>query len=460
MQNRRRFLKSSLALPLLASGGSILGALSTSTAQASGADDYKALVCVFLEGGMDGHDTLLPYDQTSYDAYTKLRAPLLEAYAMQPGGSSRERTQLLPLSPATPMAGGRELALAPELGGLADLFERGHCAVVANTGPLVEPIVTEDYNHSPWKLPSRLFSHNDQRYQWMTFAPEGAQFGWPGRFGDSGLKAASDSTFSQISLYGYPAFLNGELVSPYQMSSRGVRQLWVPGIGLDSERALIREHLESLGSVRDNLFERDIVNITRISLDANDRMALALELASEPATPFPATPLGRQLETVAKIISARETLGLNRQVFMVGIRGFDTHAGQAATLPVLQAEVDKAIIAFYAATQEMGLEENITTFTASEFGRTLTVNGDGTDHGWGNHHFVVGGAVNGGEVYGTVPPYEIGHEQDAGSGRLIPTTSIEQFAAPLGRWFGLSDSDLGGALPGLANFSDGGLNFI
>ncbi|MGB1142543.1 MAG: DUF1501 domain-containing protein, partial [Halioglobus sp.] len=118
------------------------------------------------------------------------------------------------------------------------------------------------------------------------------------------------------------------------------------------------------------------------------------------------------------------------------------------------------IIAFYAATQEMGLEENITTFTASEFGRTLTVNGDGTDHGWGNHHFVVGGAVNGGEVYGTVPPYEIGHEQDAGSGRLIPTTSIEQFAAPLGRWFGLSDSDLGGALPGLANFSDGGLNFI
>jgi len=460
MRNRRQFLKSTLALPLLSSGGSLLGALSSGGARANGPGDYKALVCVFLEGGMDCHDTLLPYDQPAYDAYSTLRAPLLEAYAAEPGGSSRARARLLPLSPTTPLAGGRELALVPELGPLADLFSRGDCAVVANTGPLLEPIASEDYNLSPWKLPARLFSHNDQRYQWMTLAPEGAQYGWPGRFGDAGTAVSATQAFSQISLFGYPAFLNGDLVSPYQMSSGAVRELREPGINLQAERELLREHLGSLQSARDNLFEQDIVAITRTSLDANDRMREALELAVDPATEFPATTLGEQLKTVAKIISIRERLGLSRQVFMVGMRGFDTHSRQAATLPALQAEVGNAIAAFYAATQEMGLHENVTTFTASEFGRTLTVNGDGTDHGWGSHHFVVGGAVNGGDVYGKVPLYEVGHEHDAGSGRLIPTTSIEQFAAPLGRWFGLSDSELSAALPGLPNFTGGGLNFI
>lgn len=438
----------------------MLGAFSSAAARAGETNDYKALVCVFLEGGLDCHDTVIPYDQPSYDAYAKLRAPLLASYAQEPGGSSRERARLLPLTPASALAGGREVALAPQLGRLADLFAAGRCAIVANTGPLLEPTVMEDFSYNPWKLPPRLFSHNDQRYHWMTFAPEGAQYGWPGRFGDAGLANSADSPFAQISLFGYPAFLNGERVSPYQMPTGSVRQLWVPGLNLRADRDLMREHLESAGSLRDNLFERDIVALTQTSLDANDRMAEVLERSVAPTTGFPATSLGEQLKTVARIISVRDSLGLHRQVFYVGLRGFDTHSRQAATLPALQREVADAIGAFYAATEEMGLQDNITTFTASEFGRTLTVNGDGTDHGWGGHQFVVGGAVRGGDIYGEVPPYEVGHARDAGSGRLIPSTSVEQFAAPLGRWFGLSDSELFTALPRLANFTGGALNFI
>jgi uncharacterized protein (DUF1501 family) len=159
-------------------------------------------------------------------------------------------------------------------------------------------------------------------------------------------------------------------------------------------------------------------------------------------------------------MAVRDTLGVSRQVFFVAMGGFDTHSDQATDLPALQQGIGDAIAAFYKATEELGIAEQVTTFTAADFGRTLTVNGDGTDHGWGSHHFVVGGAVKGGDIYGEIPIADLGHEQDAGNGRLIPTVSVEQFAAPLGKWFGLSDADLRAALPGLANFPATSLNFV
>ncbi|MEO1323872.1 MAG: DUF1501 domain-containing protein, partial [Pseudomonadota bacterium] len=172
-------------------------------------------------------------------------------------------------------------------------------------------------------------------------------------------------------------------------------------------------------------------------------------------TAFPGNFLGQQLQAVANTIAIRNSLLVTRQVFFVAIGGFDTHSNQVNDLPGLQSEIDGGVVAFYQAMQELGLGSDVTLFTASDFGRTLAINGDGTDHGWGSHHFVIGDAVQGGQIYGDMPPYEIGHDQDAGNGRLIPTTSVEQFAEPLGRWFGLNNSEIAAALPNLSNFAAG-----
>jgi uncharacterized protein (DUF1501 family) len=163
---------------------------------------------------------------------------------------------------------------------------------------------------------------------------------------------------------------------------------------------------------------------------------------------------------VAETMAVREILGVSRQVFFVALGGFDTHAAQATDLPALQQDIGDSLLAFYRATEELGIAEDVAAFTAADFGRTLTVNGDGTDHGWGSHHFVVGGSVRGGDIYGDIPVAELGHGQDAGNGRLIPTVSVEQFAAPLGRWFGLNDAELQSALPGLSRFPTAPLGFI
>jgi len=362
MQSRRNFLKSSLAAPVLMGGGSLLGTLTGFSAQATAqAADYKALVCVFLEGGMDCHDTVIPYDQPSYARYAELRASLLDAYANAPEGSSRDRAALLPLSPANATFGGREFALAPQLAGLADLFQRGHCAVVGNVGPLREPTSRNGFELNSTSLPSRLFSHNDQRYTWMSFAPEGAQSGWAGHFSDATIGAGVNPLFSQVSLFGYAAFLHGEKVAAYQMPMGAINTTYVPEIHSSEEKAMMREHLTAAGISAANLFEQDFIDITRVSLEANDQMRLALESSPPLTTSFPTTSLGEQLQTVARVISSRDSLAVNRQVFLVGLRGFDTHSNQSATLPELQKEVGDAIAAFYTATEEMGLGEQVTT---------------------------------------------------------------------------------------------------
>lgn len=463
MQNRRKFLKSTLAMPLMMSSTSMLGTFGGFNAHAIDNSGYRALVCVFLLGGMDCHDTVLPYDLTSYTDYSNLRSPLLATYDALEGGSSRARSALLPLEPMTPASGSRQFALPPQMSGLHQLFEQGNAAIVGNVGPLLEPTTRADFLSSGVDLPARLFSHNDQQSTWMSFAPEGAQIGWGGRFGDAAAQGGSntETIFSQISVAGNSVFLTGDVVSPYQIGVDGV-----PSIRLLEETSgtalgqLVRDHFESTGAQRSNLFERDFVDLSRVSLDANDALAAALESSASVSTPFPASGLGAQLQAVAQTIAARESLGATRQVFFVAAGGFDTHSTQAADLPGLQQGISDAVAAFYAATQELGVANDVTTFTAADFGRTLTVNGDGTDHGWGSHHFVVGGAVNGGDIYGDIPVSQLGHDQDAGNGRLIPTSSVEQFAAPLGSWFGLNEAELNVALPGLSRFPAGGLNFI
>ena len=460
MQNRRHFLKSSLALPMMMSGGSMLGSLAGFNAHAADISGYRALVCVFLFGGMDCHDTVLPYDQPSYNDYAGIRAPLLDTYAALPGGSSRTRESLLALTPLNNNFGSRQFALPPQMSAMHNLFAQGRAAIVGNVGPLSEPTNRADYYNNASQLPARLFSHNDQQSTWMSFAPEGSQLGWGGRFGDATIAANAQSIFSQISLAGNAVFLTGERVSPFQISANGVPSIRILDAAPAQLRPLLRDHFDAAGANRSNLFERDIIDLSRTSLEANDTLENALVSGASINTPFPASGLGAQLRAVAQTIAVRDTLGASRQVFFVSLGGFDTHSAQAADLPGLQQDISDSISAFYAATEELGVANDVTTFTAADFGRTLTVNGDGTDHGWGSHHFVVGGAVKGGDIYGDIPVSQLELGQDAGNGRLIPSVSVEQFAAPMGSWFGLNQQELNAALPGLANFPSGGLSFL
>ncbi|NND67379.1 MAG: DUF1501 domain-containing protein [Halioglobus sp.] len=463
MHTRRDILKLGATAPLALSGTSLLGSLASMNANAIDTGGYKALVCVFLFGGMDCHDTVLPFDTPSYNSYASLRSSLLQAYAALPGGSSRTQAAMLPLEPATASFGGREFGLPPQMSAMHQLFEQGNAAIVGNVGPLLAPTDTTGFVTGTTPLPARLFSHNDQQSTWMSFAPEGSRFGWGGLFGDAAASAAanSENIFSQISLAGNTVFLSGQQVAPYQIGADGVPEIQLlarAGNGVPQSLSnILRDHFAATGVARNNLFERDIVDLSQISFEANDLLDAALDSAPSFTTPFPASPLGAQLGAVARTMSVRDELGASRQVFFVALGGFDTHSNQATDLPGLQQDISDSIAALFTATQEMGLEDDVTIFTAADFGRTLTINGDGSDHGWGGHHFVVGGAVQGGDIYGDIPPSVLGHSQDSGNGRLIPNVSVEQYAAALGGWYGLNNAELTAALPGLPAFPGGAL---
>lgn len=450
--SRRQFLKCAGAATL---GGALPFALNLSAFNAAFAADttgYRALVCVFLYGGLDGHDVVIPYDQTSYDAWASLRAPMLADYE----GNTRSRDALLPLSGVT--LGGREFALAAESAPLHSLFSMGRAAVVGNVGPLLAPIDRAGFMGTAAR-PPRLFSHNDQQSVWMASQPEGARYGWGGRLGDMVLAASANpnTTFTAISVSGSTVFLSGEQARQFQASSTGAVTVSSADSGTFLSSAalpgILEAHLLGAGNTATNLFERDAIELNAFALEANRELGAALASVPPFATAYPAeNRLAAQLNIVAQIIAQRETLGARRQIFFVSAGGFDTHSGQASALPALQGQVAQAIRAFYDTTAELGVQNDVTTFTASDFGRTLQVNGDGTDHGWGNHHFVIGGSVNGGNIFGDIPPPAFDHDQDAGRGRIIPTTAVDQYAAALGRWFGLTPSELRDALPGLSNF--------
>ncbi|MEM6415112.1 MAG: DUF1501 domain-containing protein [Pseudomonadota bacterium] len=456
--SRRNFLQSAGSAILGSGLATTLGNFAANAANTSG---YKALVCLFFKGGIDCHDTLFPYDTTSYNRYTELRPSLLSDYEAQPGGSTRLRSELLELSPLNSSDfGSRAFALPPELSGLHSLFENGNAAIVPNVGPLLRPMNRTLYNDDINARPLRLFSHNDQQSTWMGLAPEGQRFGWGGRFADAvqASNANVNNTFTAISVSGNDLFLSGENAFQFQINNGGaltIRDLDQPsllGAGRNSAilPALLTEHFT--GNRNGDIFERDVATITGRAIDSNQLFNEAIGTTSPFTVSFPDTSLGKNLRVIAETLGARNTLAVNRQVFYVATGGFDTHSNQAGDLPRLQRSFDEAISAFYTATVELGIENDVTLFTASDFGRTLIINGDGTDHGWGGHHFVVGGAVNGRRILGDVPPFDVDHDQDVGRGRLIPTTSIEQFAAPLGSWFGLTNDETIAALPRLPSF--------
>jgi uncharacterized protein (DUF1501 family) len=429
-------------------------------ALAASTTGYKALVCVFLFGGMDNHDTVLPYDDTSYNQYTSLRRTLINEYNGLQGGSSRTQARLLALNPSNAANfGGRQFALGEALTPIHQLFTSGQAAIVGNVGPLIEPLNRTQWRNGGARSPERLFSHNDQQSTWMAAAPEGASFGWGGRLADMAIasRANTNASFTAVSVSGNTVYLNGQEATGFSLGLNGPTQIRaIDRPGLYNSQALpgqISDLVQDVPNARVNLFERDVATIHRRSITLNRDLEAALSAQAPFATVFPTSSLAQQLQAVARMIAARSTLGVSRQIYFVATGGYDTHSSQAPTLTALHTTLAGAMRAFYDATVELGVQNDVTAFTASDFGRTLAVNGDGTDHGWGGHHFVVGGAVNGNRILGDIPPPVIDHAQDSGSGRLIPNVSVEQFAASLAAWFGLTSSEIQSALPNIGNFS-------
>ena len=446
----------------LGAGAALLPSFAGVRADAAAVGGYKALVCVFLFGGWDSHDLLLPFDEPSHQTFMSLRQALAPE-------ATRGRSVILPLTPSNQeVFGSRRFALPPEMPELHRLFQSGRAGIVANVGPLVRPLDRADWQAGVADLPPRLFSHNDQQSVWQANAPEGAQHGWGGLFADAALMSGANSAaraFTTVTTSGDSLFLSGALTTPFSVAEGGASQIDVlkradrrrAWTGEDGEAIYqrLRRHFSAADFQSNHLIARDVASIMGRALENNEAYEAALESPPALGAAFPATPLGEQLRTIAETIAVRSRLGVGRQVFFAGSGGFDTHSDQVQTLPALLSQLDAAIAAFQAAMDYLGEAQDVTLFTASDFGRTFAVNGDGTDHGWGAHHLVVGGAVRGGEIHGAPPEVGFGHAQDAGSGRSIPTLSVDQYAAPLGRWFGLSDPEVNAALPNLSNFEAG-----
>ncbi len=449
-QSRRAFLRRASALSIAGAATPwMLNLASIAEASAATATDYKAIVCVFLAGGNDYANTLTPYDDVSYAAYFRQRPTLAHAH------SSLTATALTTaIAPVDSAGVPRQFALAPGLARLLPIFDAGQMAAVLNVGTLVQPTTKLQFANRSVKLPSKLFSHNDQQAAWQACNPEGAASGWGGRMGDLFQSGNGQATFTCVNASGNAVFLSGNNAVQYTVSPGGsvplagiMKPLFGSQAASDALRALVTQNSA-------HVLESEYARVMRRSIDANTQLTGALASAPTIATPFPqANSLGDQLKVVARMISNASAIGAKRQVFFVSLGGFDTHDGLVTDHPVLMRKVAEAVSAFYNATVELGVASQVTTFTASDFGRTLGGNNDGSDHGWGSTHFVFGGAVKGKQFYGTPPIIANNGPDDVGQGRLVPTISVDQYAATLGHWLGVSDTDLLTTLPNLVNFN-------
>jgi uncharacterized protein (DUF1501 family) len=442
---RREFLRRAAALGVTGAAAPFaLNLAAMGEAAAQSADDYKALVCVFLFGANDNGNTVIPYDVSGHANYTALRSNLAIPRSNLTG------TVLTPLNPA---GGGVQWALAPELAPLLPVFDAGRMGVLMNVGPLIQPTTKLEYTAKSVPLPPKLFSHNDQQSVWQSSTPEGATSGWGGRIGDLFASSNGKATFTCISLSGNAVYLSGKNTMQYQLSSSGA--VAVKGVvestlfGSQAASNALRSLITSTSFA--GLHEQAHAQLVSRSLTATTDVTAAL--AGTQPTGFPDTELGNQLLMVARMLKGRSALGMKRQVFFVSLGGFDNHDNLLANHPALLTQVADAMSAFDSALTELNLQNQVTTFTASDFGRTLTSNGDGSDHGWGSHHFVMGGAVRGRRLFGTSPILANDGPDDVGQGRLLPSTSVDQLGATLATWFGVSSTDLRTALPQIGNYS-------
>ena len=478
LHSRRAFLKrsgqlalSGTALPLALN----LAAMGEAAAFNATPGDYKALVCVFLYGGNDYANTVVTYDDASYDQYSVIRGGGAGRTA---GGIALAQSALVPtlltptVAPVDVLGVSRQFALNPAMTGLAGLFNSGHAAVQLNVGPLVKPLTRAQYNSSDrvtYPRPPQLFSHNDQQSIWQSSSPEGSTVGWGGNMGDLAQSLNTAATFSCMSVTGNAVFLSGDTALQYQVSTGGAIKInaAASGASVYGSTAVSAAMNSLLQQSRSHVLENEYNKVSTRALAAEGLVSSALTLPA-PSTVFATDSLAQQLKMVARLIKGRSTLGARRQVFLVSQGGFDLHDNLIRDHGGLLAKVSDAMTAFYNATVEMGVASQVTSFTASDFGRTLASNGDGSDHGWGSHHFVVGGAVRGQQFVGTAPPVSVADTKDSGGvywpenqwhvgqGRLLPSTSVDQYAATLARWFGVDPSEMAGVLPKIVNFGGAG----
>lgn len=469
---RRGFLRQSGALTLLGAAApwalnlAALGEAAAATAApVVGGEDYKALVCVFLTGGNDHANTIVAFDEDSHADYRAARSNL---------ALSRESLVDLRI-PSTGLAAGRQMALAPALAALQPVLSARRLAPLLNIGPLLAPTTLADVDAGR-NLPPRLFSHNDQQSVWQSYGPEGSTRGWGGLLGDLALAYNDFSPFTCVNAAGQSVFLSGFQAQPYALPPAGTGLETSPvtmpapvrALGHGTGRGLLptgsstllgrTQALERLLAQHDHPIPlaRAHAGVMRRALELQGVMAEALNGAADLARHFPevstevrdgvtqrrARALVRQLHSVARVVSvrARLTPRPRRQVFFVALGGFDLHDGLLAQHPRLLEHVALALSGFDAAMQQLGVSDQVTTFTASDFGRTLTSNGDGSDHGWGGHQLVMGGAVAGGRCFGTAPSMALGGPDDVGQGRLLPSLAVDQLAEALARWMGVNDA--------------------
>jgi len=436
--SRRRFLRHSVAVGIGAAAQmNVLGRV----AHAAGGGDYKALVCILLGGGADSFNMLVPYDASRYADYVAFRADLALAHA-----------DLLALSYTG--AQGQTFAVHPGWGPVRTLFEQGDLAFVANVGTLAEPTDKTAYTNGTVRLPLGLFSHADQISQWQTSVPDRRiATGVGGRIADVVTAATpSASPISMnISVSGTNVFQTGQTVTDYALDpTDGVRLL--AGYGPGGSAAFTQAVDAMLAQSYGDPFRRTYAAKLRTAIDSGATFKATLDAAPTLATTFSAAPISTALAQIAKVISVRDALSATRQTFFVSFGGWDHHDNvltlQAQMLPALAAGLSE----FQQAMVELGVADAVTTFTISDFGRTLTSNGKGSDHGWGGHQLVMGGAVAGKAVYGAYPVLIPDNALDVGRGRYIPTTSVDAFYAELALWFGVAPSELDVVLPNVRRF--------
>jgi uncharacterized protein (DUF1501 family) len=443
---RRKLILGSAALATRGAGAFAL-AMQGAIALAQTAQDYKALVCVFLYGGNDHGNTVVPYGTTEYNRYVDGR-----------GGLARARADLLPITAASVQ--NQQLSLPVELDGLRQLYNLGKLAILGNVGVLTYPVTKAQVLNGTVELPPQLRSHVDHQDFWQSGVPSySVATGWAGRIAD--LVAASNAGSvvpSVLSLSGTNRWQIGNQAFPFSLSLAGASTMSTqtdPVRGQAFASILAQSRTHPMEAELTRIYSRSATASAAITSSLNNAPNVDAYWAGVPAS----NNLAAQLKVVARLIAVRSQLGQRRQVYFVGAGGFDNHNDLGLHARLLKG-VSDALVGFQAAVEGLGVGSNVTTFTASDFGRRLMTNGGGSDHGWGGHHFIMGGAVNGGNVYGNFPVIARNGPDDYYDGVLVPTTSVDQYGSTLARWFGVSVPDLPIVMPNIGRFSTTDLGFM
>ncbi len=444
--NRRQFVKWLSSTTCL---GLVGLPTRNSLAQQTPFTDYKCLVSIFMEGGNDAFNLVTPSSNAEYNVYANARQSLALSQA-----------DLLPIFPDNP--DGADYGIHPLANGLQNLFDSSNLAIIANTGPLIEPVTLSALSEGSVEIPDQLFSHNDQRDQWQSLSGNlPLSSGWAGRIADVLLSETAEQKLAlNVSASGGNLFQAGNQTRTFSVGLNGAGKY----DALENKANLGKQRRDAwdkyLAAGFDNMHARALAEVHQRSLASKDLINNALSLAPSFNSLFSSSRLGRRLRVVARLIAVKDEFEMHRQIFNVKQEGFDTHDNQNRDQPGLIEDLSHSMEAFNEAMIQIGMEDHVVAFTQSDFGRSLSSNGDGTDHGWGGHHLVMGGPVHGRNIYGTMPILEIGGPDDARGGRMIPTLSVDQYAATLARWFGVKEADLVHIAPHLANFQESNIGFL